>query len=174
MGDFDNADRTFIDTPEKLEAFLPLLLELQPSTREAPELALDSEGWNLGIDGTLTILQMRIRSKKYAYIFDVLTLEGKKMFETEGAEGQSLKKVLEAKEHIQVWWDIRQDTEALFHHYGILIGSRIDLQLMELASRTTPYRDFLRGLASAVWTEGDAWMDPYEVQDWDWKNKQAK
>jgi RNA:NAD 2'-phosphotransferase (TPT1/KptA family) len=76
---------------------------LQPSTREAPELALDSEGWNLGMHGTLTILQMRIRSLKHTYVFDVLALERKKMFEIEGAEGESLKKTLQCKEHIQLW-----------------------------------------------------------------------
>jgi len=55
---------------------------------------------------------MRIRSQKHTYVFGVLALGGKKMFETEGAEGQSLKKTLQFKEHIQLWWDIRQHTEA--------------------------------------------------------------
>jgi len=113
LGNFDIADRTLIDTPEKLKDFLPVLLKLKPSCREAPELALDSEGWNLGLFGTLTILQLRIRSLKHTYVFDVLALEGKKIFEAEGVEGQSLKKTLESKENIQVWWDIRQDTKHL-------------------------------------------------------------
>jgi exonuclease 3'-5' domain-containing protein 1 len=158
-GNFDTADRTLIDTPEMLRAFLPVLLQLKLSTREAPELALDSEGWNLDMYGTLTILQMRVRSLKHTYVFDVLALGGKKMFETEGEQGQSLKKALESKKHIQLWWDIRQDTEALFHHYGILIGSRIDVQLMELAVRNHWQRNWLKALAGAVWNHGYNWMD---------------
>ena len=171
---FDSAERTLIDTHEKLKAFLPTLLKLKASTRTAPELTLDSEGWNLGMYGTLTVLQMRIRNLNHTYIFDVLALEGKKMFEMEGDEGQSLKKTLESKEHIQLWWDIRQDTEALFHHYDILIGSRIDVQLMKLATRHSPQHEWLWGLASAVRDEGSAWIDPYELESWVWKKKQAK
>ena len=54
---------------------------------------------------------MRIRSQKHSYVFGVLALGGKKIFETESAEGQSLKKTLQSKGHIQLWWDFRQDTE---------------------------------------------------------------
>ncbi len=115
--------------------------------------------------GTLTILQMRIRSLKHTYVFDVLALGGKKMFETEGAEGQLLKKTLQSKEHIQLWWDIRQDSEALFHHYGILIGTRIDVQLMELTVRNHWQRNWLKSLASAVWNHGYNWMDWNETNE---------
>jgi exonuclease 3'-5' domain-containing protein 1 len=174
IGNFDSVNRTFIDTQEKLRAFLPILLKLRPSTREAPELTLDSEGWNLGIHGTLTILQMRIRSLKHTFVFDVLALGGTNMFETEGAEGQSLKKVLQSKEHVQLWWDLRQDQEALLHHLGILIGNRIDVQLMELAVRNSPYVQSLRGLSSAVWIDGHTWMSNVDVFEWVRKNKEAK
>jgi hypothetical protein len=64
-GDFDTTDRTLIDTPEKLRAFLPVHLKLKLSTREAPELALDSDRWNLG---TLTILQIA-HSVAEAYLY---------------------------------------------------------------------------------------------------------
>jgi hypothetical protein len=50
-------------------------------------------------------------SQENQFIFGVLALGGKKMFKTEGAEGQSLKKTLQSKEHIQLSWDICQDTE---------------------------------------------------------------
>lgn len=123
---------------------------------------------------TLTILQMRIRSLKHTYVFDVLALGGKKMFETEGAEGQSLKKTLQSKEHIQLWWDIRQDSEALFHHYDILIGTRIDVQLMELAVRNHWQCNWLKGLAGAVWNHGYNWMDSNETNEWDRKSREAK
>lgn len=83
LNDFDNETRTFIDTQRQLENFLPLLADLVTSTPEAPELACDCEGRNLGRQGSLTIFQMRIRSMSHTYVFDVLALHGRDMFDHE-------------------------------------------------------------------------------------------
>jgi len=45
---------------------------------------------------------------------------------------------------------------------------------MELATRSSPYCDWLKGLATAVWQEGYAWMDTADVYEWNRKNKEAK
>jgi len=68
---------------------LAALLKLKPSTLEEPELACNSEGWKLGMLGTLTLLQIRTRYLKYTYILDVLALSGRAMFDVEGAKGQT-------------------------------------------------------------------------------------
>ena len=163
---FDNANRTFVNTVAKLEGFLPVLLTLKDSTPERPEYSCDCEGCNLGRRGSLTIFQMRIRSLKHTYVFDVLALGGRVMFETEGKEGQSLKKSLQSQQ-IKVFWDVRQDSDAMFNHFGIRLGGIIDAQLMEIASRNCPERRTLFSLFFAVSNERKALMVDYEF--WEWK-----
>jgi exonuclease 3'-5' domain-containing protein 1 len=60
------------------------------------------------------------------------------MFGMEGSEGQSLRNVLESKDHVKVWWDLRQDQDALPHHFGITLGNRVDVQLMENCNPQLP------------------------------------
>ena len=170
---FDNESRTFINTVAKLEAFLPILLTLKDSTAERPELSYDCEGCNLGRNGSLTIFQMRIRSLKHTYVFDVLALGGRVMFETEGEEGQSLRKLLQSQQ-VKVFWDVRQDQDAMWHHFDIQLGGITDAQLMEIASRDWPDRQRLYSLFIAVTQERKAWMVGDEF--WEWKKafKKAK
>jgi len=49
----------------------------------------------------------------------------------------------------------------------MLIGTRIDLQLMGLAVRNHWHRNWLKGLASAVWNHGYNWIDSNETNEWD-------
>lgn len=170
---FDNEHHTFIDTEEKLIAFLPTLLKLKDSTPEAPELSCDSEGCRLGRYGSLTIFQMRVRSMKHTYVFDVLALGGRAMFEMKGDHGQSLKSVLEF-EQTKVFWDVRQDSDAMFHHFSIRLGGVVDAQLMELASRRTPDRNKLSSLFTAVSVDWKAWMVGDDFWDWKRSFREAK
>ncbi|KAE9366695.1 hypothetical protein N431DRAFT_515224 [Stipitochalara longipes BDJ] len=163
---FDNEHRTFINSEEKFKAFLPVLLRLKKSTLEEPELSCDCEGCSLGRHGTLTIFQMRVRSLQHTYVFDVLALGGRIMFEMEGEEGQSLKKLLESQQS-KVFWDVRQDSDAMLHHFGVRLGGIIDAQLMEIASRNSPQRDRIFSLFTAVTVERKAWMIGDEF--WEWK-----
>jgi len=40
---------------------------------------------------------------------------------------------VESDEHTQIWWAVRKDQEVIFHHFGIVLDSCIDVQLMEPA-----------------------------------------
>ncbi|CZR56159.1 uncharacterized protein PAC_06047 [Phialocephala subalpina] len=116
---------------------------------------------------------LRIRSLEHSYLFDVKALGGVIMFDTE-VDGQSLRKTLEPKRHIQLRWDVRCDHDALFFHYGIVLGRVIDVQFMELACGNSPTVDTVMSLRNAVGCDGDQWMTPYEKQDWLYNNDKAK
>jgi hypothetical protein len=70
---------------------------------------------------------MRIRSMKHTFVFDVLALGGREMFETESdlGGGICLKQILESY-HMNVFWDVRQDQDALFNHYDVELQCCID------------------------------------------------
>ena len=89
----DTPNRTFISMMKKLWVFSQCLANLTPSTAEHPELALDSEGYDLPT--TLTVLQLKIRSTSHIYVFHVKRLGGNSMFDVEGSDGVSLRKVLQ-------------------------------------------------------------------------------
>lgn len=96
------------------------------------------------------------------------------MFDMEGSEGESLRKVLESKQHIQIWWDLRQDQDAFLHHFGITLGNRVDVQLMELATRNFPQRDRISSLKNAVRQVCDTWMTTAEAFEWERQYDEAK
>jgi hypothetical protein len=108
---------------------------------------------------------MRVRSLKHTYVFDVLALGGKAMFEFEGNGGQSLKKTMESLQ-AKVFWDTRQDSDAMLHHFGVRLGGVVDAQLMEIATRSYPQRDKVSSLKDAVLVHGKAWMTGEELWEW--------
>lgn len=51
------------------------------------------------------------------------------------ARGTTLKSVLESNEVEKVWFDPRNDSDALYHQFGVAASHIFDLQLAEVASR---------------------------------------
>merc|ERR1712194_434992 len=51
------------------------------------------------------------------------------------ARGTTLKSILESSEYEKVWFDPRNDADALFHQFGVYPKHIFDLQLAEVASR---------------------------------------
>ncbi|RYN16026.1 hypothetical protein AA0117_g13401 [Alternaria alternata] len=81
------------------------------------------------------------------YLIDVYTL-GAQTFTTAGTDGPTLKDILEDPDIPKVFFDVRNDSDALFAHYGIALQSVEDVQLMESATRRDMYlRKHLSGLA---------------------------
>lgn len=66
------------------------------------------------------------------YLVDVTTL-GRSVFDTAGSDKRTLKHILESEDTIKVFFDIRNDSDALFSLCGVRIGGVEDTQLMELA-----------------------------------------
>jgi exonuclease 3'-5' domain-containing protein 1 len=116
---------------------------------------IDLEGVDLSRDGTLSIVIILIDTgipTRHACLIDVHTL-GAQAFETVGVKNTSLKDVLQDERIVKVFFDVRNDSDALFAHFGVSLKGIEDVQLMESAARkTTASRKYLNGLAKCVAT----------------------
>ncbi|KAI9774098.1 MAG: hypothetical protein M1840_005191 [Geoglossum simile] len=150
---------TTVDTESAVQSLLSNISNLPISP---PSLYLDLEGINLGRDGSLSIMQLHVSPKSQVYVIDVHIL-GASAFTTAGPNGQTLKSVLESTSIPKVFFDIRNDSDALFSHYQISVNCIQDLQLMELATRTFSRR-YVNSLAKCI--ERDSTMTTAEKRDW--------
>ena len=133
-----------IDTISAMKTFLDGL----PDQSSSPSLYVDLEGNNLSRNGTLSLLTMFVEPQKKVYLIDITTL-GRDAFNTAGDNECTLRSILESREEKKVFFDIRNDSDALFSLYGVRVGGIEDLQLMELASRTFSRRT-VNGLAKCI------------------------
>ncbi|KAL2060643.1 hypothetical protein VTL71DRAFT_9284 [Oculimacula yallundae] len=169
--EYSNSKQTAVNTVKKLVAFLGRIASIVPSTREVPQLALDSEGNNLGRNGTLTLLQLYVRCFDHTYVFDILELGKEVALDTKSADGSSLRGLLESPKHFQVWWDPRNDQDALFHLLGVTLPAGRVLNLALIAVGVIGYE---RGrgyshrisLINCIGTEGTAWMTENALKEW--------
>ena len=113
-----------------------------------PSLYIDLEGVNLSRHGSVSILQVHFSPDNRTYLIDIHTL-GDKAFSTAGASGQTLKGILESDSIPKVFFDVRNDSDALFSHFRISLAGVHDIQLMELATRTFSRR-CVNGLAKCI------------------------
>ncbi|KAK5733293.1 hypothetical protein LTR17_009782 [Elasticomyces elasticus] len=123
-----------------------------PST---PTMYIDLEGVQLSRDGTLSILTLLIDegtadAEKQVYLIDVHSL-GAKAFDTAGAKQKTMEDILQDDAIPKVFFDIRNDSDALFAHFGVKMAGVEDVQLMENATRTTTkQRRLVSGLAKCI------------------------
>ncbi|KDN68538.1 putative 3'-5' exonuclease [Colletotrichum sublineola] len=151
---------SLVDAPEAISDLMDTLYNLPG---EVPALYVDLEGENLSREGTISILQIYISPRKHAYIIEIRAL-GHTAFLTPGHKyNQTLQSVLECSEVTKVFFDVRNDSDALFAHFGIKLDGVQDLQLMEFASRESR-KSFLCGLAKCV--DRDSPLSPEERQKW--------
>ncbi|KAL8997098.1 MAG: hypothetical protein Q9169_003534 [Polycauliona sp. 2 TL-2023] len=116
-----------IDSPEAITNFIDTLAALPSS---APSLFIDLEGVNLCRNGTVSILQVLVSPGGSTYLIDIHSL-GSKAFHTPGVDGQTtLKSILESDAISKVFFDVRNDSDALYAHFGIKLAGIQDLQLM--------------------------------------------
>lgn len=85
------------------------------------------------------------------------------MFSTSATNGQTLKTVLESQTITKAFFDIRNDSDALYSLFGINVAGISDVQLMELATRSFSKR-CVNGLAKCM--ERDLPMTPAERREW--------
>jgi len=90
---------------------------------------------------------------------------GRSAFDTPTADGSTLRQLLESITITKVFFDIRDDSDALYSLYGVNVAGVEDIQLMELASRNFSGR-CVHGLAKCI--ENDAKVD-YETRR-NWRN----
>ncbi|RWA07056.1 hypothetical protein EKO27_g8046 [Xylaria grammica] len=150
----------FLDTIEAISSMVDELYGL-PST--PPSLYIDLEGVKLSRHGTISILQIHVRTTAQNYLVDVKVL-GRAAFLTPGSTTpNTLKSILESPSIPKVFFDVRRDSDALYGHYGIELQGIQDLQLMEFAAR--PHRGrFLSSLKRCI--EMDIQMTSDERNNW--------
>ena len=113
----------FIDSYTS-EAFTQCVLEL----KRAKVIAYDCEGVRLSRTGKITLLQIAIPKK--IFLIDVMTIGGKEVFIDGG-----LKDIIESEEILKLAYDVRMDSDALFHQHDVLLKNVLDLQLLDIAIR---------------------------------------
>ncbi|XP_067947528.1 piRNA biogenesis protein EXD1-like [Watersipora subatra] len=102
-----------------------ILVESAESTESAIEdlkeystLSVDCEGVDLGRDGELCLLQVATPSK--VYLFDIVALKGT-------AFSAGLKDILENSTITKLFYDCREDCNALKHQYNVEVKVRSDV-----------------------------------------------
>jgi exonuclease 3'-5' domain-containing protein 1 len=95
------------------------------------------------------------------YIVDVHVLGGE-VFSTTNTTGNSLKTILESANIPKVFFDIRNDSDALYSHYHVCVNGIVDLQLLELATRSDSL-DFVAGLAKCIQKDSTASSEAIQI-----------
>ena len=161
----------FISNPEELSSMLATLEDLPVSP---PSLYIDLEGAKLSRNGTVALLTLYVLPKKTVYLIDIYTLDARAfsipataatananaplatksdtadLTEDAGKPATTLKFILESPEIPKVFFDVRNDSDALFSHYSVALSCIHDIQLMELATTTRASREYLLGLSKAI------------------------
>jgi exonuclease 3'-5' domain-containing protein 1 len=148
-------DYELIDTTAMLKTFID-------SIGADAILYVDLEGNNLSRHGTLSLITILVEPRHTVHLVDVTTL-GKEAFTTFGSGGINLKDILEAGAVPKVFYDIHNDSDALFSLFGVRVGGIEDLQLMELGTRTRNSK-MVKGLAKSI--AEDAQLSAAEVKAW--------
>jgi exonuclease 3'-5' domain-containing protein 1 len=143
-----------INTTEQIGDLVDWLnLRHAPPVPYSPTMCMDLEGVNLCREGSISILTLLIDTgipTRRACLIDVHTL-GAQAFNTAGAKRTTLKDILQDEKIPKVFFDVRNDSDALFTHFGVALQGVEDVQLMESATmKITASRKFLGGLAKCV------------------------
>jgi len=143
-----------INTTEQIGSLVDwLVFRHAPPVPYSPTMYIDLEGSDLCRDGSLSILTLLIDTgipTRRVYLVDVHIL-GAQAFNTSGVKRKTLKDILQDEKIPKVFFDVRNDSDALFAHFSVALQGVEDVQLMESATRrTTASRKFLSGLARCV------------------------
>lgn len=152
-------DVNMINTAPALQTFIA---ELPEFTDGQPGLYVDLEGNDLSRNGTLSLITILVEPRHTVHLIDVKTL-GAAAFTTQDSSGKTIQQILESETVIKVFFDIRNDSDALFSLFGVRVAGIEDVQLMEVASRTSSKR-LLNGLAKCI--ERDAPISYTDKQGW--------
>ncbi|EXJ71468.1 uncharacterized protein A1O5_05276 [Cladophialophora psammophila CBS 110553] len=147
-----------IDNKDALEVFVS---EIQGISNDPPSFYIDAEGSNLGRFGTMDLLQVHVLPLHETFIVDVFTL-GHAAFDTI-FQGNSLRMLLQSPSIPKVIFDVRNDSDAMFHHYNIALSGVVDLQMMEYFQENRSSRN-LASLRHCI--EHDATLSPEEIRRW--------
>ncbi|KAF3008268.1 hypothetical protein E8E14_002313 [Neopestalotiopsis sp. 37M] len=155
----------FVDTPAAMTMLLDSIADSlhypQILSRDQPFLYIDLEGDNLGRNGTICILQIFDEIKDFTWLVDVLTL-GRSAFDIKGSTDlrPTLRLILGEPQIAKVFYDLRNDSDALFAHFGIKLQNVHDLQYMEVVTRKPwDQKTWLVGMAQCIQEHLDIGID---------------
>ncbi|XP_071787208.1 piRNA biogenesis protein EXD1-like isoform X1 [Asterias amurensis] len=109
-----------IDKHSQIKTALDEIIRSQDTS---PFLAVDLEGESLSRKGELSIVS--IATDDDIYLFDIKKL-GRDVFD------KGLKSILEDSSRDKIMFDCRQDSDCLWHQFGVRLANVLDLQLMEI------------------------------------------
>lgn len=108
-----------VDTRQAVASALLVLASAQT-------IAVDCEGIDLDRHGKLCLLALSPSVEK-VYLFDVSVL-GRDAFTSEAA-GVTVKGLLESSAVRKLLYDVRADSDALYHQFGVRLAGILDLQI---------------------------------------------
>jgi exonuclease 3'-5' domain-containing protein 1 len=144
-----------INTTAQISGLVDWLVERHGTATppSSPTMYIDLEGVDLCRHGSISIFTLLIDTgipARRVHLIDVHVL-GSQAFNTAGVQGKTLKDVLQDEKIPKVFFDVRNDSDALFAHFGVALQGVEDVQLMESATRkTTGSRRFVHGLAKTI------------------------
>ncbi|KAF1996939.1 hypothetical protein P154DRAFT_579422 [Amniculicola lignicola CBS 123094] len=118
---------------DTIPALSSLISSLNHLPTDPPSLFFDIEGIKLGRHGSISLMSLYVAPQSTTYIIDVHILSAE-AFQVADTNNNSLKNILENADIPKVFFNIRNDSDALYSLYSISINGIIDIQLLELAT----------------------------------------
>lgn len=115
-----------VSTPEAVADFVNNICIFQKTI--APVLYIDLEGVRLSRDGSIFIVTVFVQPGLHVYLLDLHTLQTA-IFTTPGISNVNItfQTILESRIVIKVFFDIRNDSDALHAHFGIRLAAMEDI-----------------------------------------------
>lgn len=143
-------------------SLVSLLNDLENQSTSPPSLYLDIEGIKLSRYGSISIIQLFHLPLNRVFLIDVFVLQDA-AFDTSNLSGTSLRSIFESPTIPKVFFDVRNDSDALFGHYNISLQNVHDIQLLEVATRSRS-KDRVAGLRKCI--ECDARLSVEAKRKW--------
>ena len=147
---------------DSVTSIISLLDCLENLPTQPPSLYLDIEGVRLSRHGSISIIQVLVFPLNHVFLIDIHVLQDS-AFCTPNLSGSTLKSVLESDLVPKVFFDVRNDADALFAHFQICMQGVQDIQLLELASRSYP-KHRVSGLGACI--ENDVQLAAEAKEAW--------
>ena len=120
-------DAILVDTPTK---FTQMISELNTDLKVTKILNLDFEGVDLCKTGKVCLGQFHAAKSKTVFVLDFIAIKSPFTL-----EDRALSKMLESDSIQKVFYDPRNDMDALAFQYSVTVNKCIDLQMCEVAYR---------------------------------------
>ncbi|KAF5983499.1 hypothetical protein FCOIX_3230 [Fusarium coicis] len=139
-----------------------LLYDLDNIPKFKPRLFITIDGNHIGNGTKISIMQIYNAVSHRVYLIDVYWL-GATTFWRVNSRMTTLKGILESKDIIKVFSDVKKNSDALYSEFKIKLAGAHDVQLMELLSSRNPRRPsdiedcFWRDVSGQQQTEWRFW-----------------